>query len=221
MTTQTNNREQHPEPIGFYDVSIGNRLVFATRDTGFGGTGDLIDRTGVVTSATEKTVTVKLDNPTPIRAFKQGKTRAYGLTARLRAADWYSRSVRRIEKGAAEPATPERRVISKRLNPGYYKIHTPLGTFTIDHVLYGEEEKRVGMRDKWVLTWPGRRVPDADGETKAELMTAIEDILTDEIETKGRSLTEVCAEAYRTGAHEDESPWLPAARLFFELSRAA
>lgn len=213
--------QQQPEAVGFGDVSIGDRLVFATRDNGFGGGGNLIDRTGVVTSATEKTVTVKVDNPTPVRAFERGKTRTHGLTARLRAGDWYGRSVRRLEKAAAAPATPGRRMIPKRLNAGYYKVHTPLGTFTIDHVLYGEGEKRVGFRDQWVLLWPGEQVPDAGAETKAELMAAIEDVLADELEAKGRSLAEVCAESYRTEGHEDESPWLPAARLFFELSRAA
>lgn len=212
--------EQQAEPIGFGDVNIGDRLVFATRDNGFGGTGDLIDRTGVVTSATEKTVTVELDNPTPIRAFEGGKARTYGLTARLRAAHWYGRSVRRLAKAVATPTTPERRMISKRLNAGYYKIHTPLGTWTVEHTRYDQDEKRAGLRDKWVLLYPGEQVPDGEADTKAELMTRIEDILAHELEAKSHALAEACAEAYRTEKHEDESPWLPASQLFFELSRA-
>lgn len=99
--------QQQAEPVGFGDVGLGDRLVFATRDNGFGGTGDLIDRTGVVTSTTEKTVTVELDNPAPIRAFEGGKARTYGLTARLRAADWYGRSVRRLEKAQRRPYRAE------------------------------------------------------------------------------------------------------------------
>lgn len=86
------------KPIGFKNVSVGDRLTFATRDNGYGGSGDMIDRTGTVTTITAKTVTVRLDNPNSVRVFEGGRSRTYGLTARLRAADWYGRSVRRISE---------------------------------------------------------------------------------------------------------------------------
>lgn len=78
------------EPIAFADVQVGDVVTFATRDNGFGGSGDLLDRTGTVTTKTEKTVIVS--GVEILRYAEYGHTNT--RTARLRKADWYDRCVR-------------------------------------------------------------------------------------------------------------------------------
>ncbi|MEU0493526.1 hypothetical protein ABZ249_30230 [Nocardiopsis sp. NPDC006139] len=110
MTMTADKPRIHPEPVDFNDVNIGDELEFSNRDNGFGGTGGRIDRTGIVTAKTAKTVTVETtgNNPLAVPTFTlnsrgRGKEVTYGRTARLRAADWYDRSVRRVEKAARTP----------------------------------------------------------------------------------------------------------------------
>ncbi|WP_160051183.1 hypothetical protein [Nocardiopsis sp. FR26] len=108
--TRTNPRDNDDnEPVNFEDVQIGDTLTFCNRDNGFGGSGNRINRTGVVTGKTEKTVTVKVTghNPLAVGVFTlnsrgHGKEVTYGATARLRASTWNDRQVRRVE--AEQPA---------------------------------------------------------------------------------------------------------------------
>jgi hypothetical protein len=90
--------EQTWTPVDFADIAEGDTLLFTTRDNGFGGSGDFIERTGTVTKVTAKTVTVKVvgSNPFAENVFSGGKSRELGRTAVLRLADWYGRSVRRL-----------------------------------------------------------------------------------------------------------------------------
>lgn len=76
--------------IGFDDVQVGDLVTFSTRDNGFGGTGALLDRTGPVIAKTAKTATVGEVAPLRYPTWPAEPT----YTARLRAADWYDRSVR-------------------------------------------------------------------------------------------------------------------------------
>jgi hypothetical protein len=105
--------EQEPtdEPVNFDDVQVGDELTFCNRDNGFGGSGERIIRAGVVTGKTAKTVTVEItgNNPLAVPTFTlnssgRGKDVTYGRTARLRAATWNDRQVRRTKKVAPAPA---------------------------------------------------------------------------------------------------------------------
>jgi hypothetical protein len=78
--------------ISFDEVQVGQTLVFQTIDNGFGGGGDFYDRSGVVISKTERTVTLG-----GVRRGRQWQENFSG-TARLRRSDWYRRNVRLDEK---------------------------------------------------------------------------------------------------------------------------
>jgi hypothetical protein len=78
--------------IAFVDVRLGDTVTFATRDNGFGGSGDFIHRTGTVQTITDKSVIVG-----GVRALRSPTWPAESSgTARLRRADWYDRSVRLV-----------------------------------------------------------------------------------------------------------------------------
>jgi hypothetical protein len=70
------------EPVGFDDVTPGDRVRFVTADNGFGGTGELW-REGTVTSVTLRTVRISCDS------------NLVGPTAVLRRSTWPYRSVSR------------------------------------------------------------------------------------------------------------------------------
>lgn len=98
------------EPVDFAEVAVGDELTFTTRDNGFGGTGGSITRAGVVTACTAKSITVRItgNNPfiDPVFALDsrgRGRHKTLGLTARLRAADWYDRNVRRTKQADRVP----------------------------------------------------------------------------------------------------------------------
>ena len=86
--------------LDFAEVQVGDRVTFSTRDNGFGGTGGLIDRTGTVTTKTEKTVVVSGVDILRYAEYGHRNTN----TARLRRADWRDRQVR----AAASPAAAAR-----------------------------------------------------------------------------------------------------------------
>lgn len=96
-----------PEFVGFADVNIGDTLTFSTRDNGFGGSGGRVERTGAVTGTTDRTITVKVIGYNPLAP-----------TARLRAADWSDRNVRRLMEARRRPhadlAAAMRRLIDQR-----------------------------------------------------------------------------------------------------------
>lgn len=71
------------EPVDFSNVREGDAVTFNRRDNGFGGSGDIVRRTGTVTKVTDKTVTVEcLD--------------LWGKTGVLRRANWNERCVYRV-----------------------------------------------------------------------------------------------------------------------------
>jgi len=74
--------------VAFEDVQVGQTLTFQTIDNGFGGSGEFYDRTGVVVSKTERTVT--LDGVARARQWQDN----FNGTARLRRSDWYRRNPR-------------------------------------------------------------------------------------------------------------------------------
>jgi hypothetical protein len=83
-----------PEWISFDQVQVGDELTFLTADNGFGGSGGAVSRTGTVFRKTDKVIGVRVGDSIPV--FRDGKSRIEGATARLRRADWSSRSPRRI-----------------------------------------------------------------------------------------------------------------------------
>lgn len=83
------------EPVAFQDVHEGDTLSFSRRDNGFGGTGDILRPTGVVTKVTNKTVTVKCE------------TGWGGANGVLRRANWNERDVHRIAKATRRPYSAE------------------------------------------------------------------------------------------------------------------
>lgn len=89
------------ERIDFDNVSVGDELVFATADNGFTGSGNFVDRSGIVTGKTDRTVTLRVvgNNPFADQVFRNGKARGLGRTARLRRTDWGRRAVRLARKG--------------------------------------------------------------------------------------------------------------------------
>lgn len=78
------------EPVGFTDVHEGDTVAFSRHDTGYGGSGDIVTRTGTVTRVTGKAVTVACDD-------------RWGKTGLLRRADWHYRNVRRTAKAVRRP----------------------------------------------------------------------------------------------------------------------
>lgn len=82
--------------VHFDEVKINDRITFLTRDNGYGGSGDHIERTGTVTRKTDKVVDLYVGGGTHV--FERGKDRLLGATARLRKTDWYDRSPRRADR---------------------------------------------------------------------------------------------------------------------------
>lgn len=121
--------------------------------------------------------------------------------------------------GGMVPVPP--RVDVHRAGDGFYRVHTPLGTWTIDHVRYGKDEKDHGFRDGWVLIWPGRRTPDEKADTMKELVDAIGCAVEREIDHKGRGLDDLGEESWRLEYHADGSTWAPLCRAFFEQARSS
>lgn len=99
------------EPVEFSNVHEGDRVQFVTANNGFGSSGDDLWRTGTVTKATDKTVTVEITGHNPLAedVFVDGKSRKLGRTARLRQADWRHRCVSKAvtEKPARRPYNAE------------------------------------------------------------------------------------------------------------------
>ncbi|MEV8636828.1 hypothetical protein AB0395_34820 [Streptosporangium sp. NPDC051023] len=92
MTTPTPG-----ELIQFDQVLKGDRLTFLTRDNGFDGSGDDIERTGIVTLKTDKAIDLHVGGG--IHVFRNGKDRIEGAGARLLRSEWYGRCVRLAERG--------------------------------------------------------------------------------------------------------------------------
>ncbi|TXS44933.1 hypothetical protein [Streptomyces sp. OR43] len=82
------------EPVAFQDVHEGDTLSFSRRDNGFGGSGNIVTRTGTVTKVTDKTVTVECGD-------------LWGETGILRRANWNERDVHRITKATRRPYNVE------------------------------------------------------------------------------------------------------------------
>ncbi|KUF18824.1 hypothetical protein [Streptomyces silvensis] len=82
------------EPVDFSNVHEGDTVTFSRRDNGFGGSGDIVARTGTVTKVTDKTVTVECID-------------RWGKTGVLRRADWHYRNVRRTAKADRRPYNAE------------------------------------------------------------------------------------------------------------------
>src|SRR5690625_3906652 len=80
-------------PVDFDEVSVGDRLTFLTRDTGFGRSGSTVVREGEVVSVTAKSVTVRVTGPNPFleTVWERDRTRERGTTARLTRATWRER----------------------------------------------------------------------------------------------------------------------------------
>lgn len=97
------------EPVAFQDVHEGDTLSFSRRDNGFGGSGGILRRTGIVIKVTDKTVTVEITGHNPLAedVFVGGKSRKLGRTARLRRANWHERDVHRIAKADRRPYNAE------------------------------------------------------------------------------------------------------------------
>ncbi|MDX2794058.1 hypothetical protein [Streptomyces scabiei] len=107
-------KSEAAEPVGFPDVREGDTLSFSRRDTGFGGSGDILRLTGTVIKVTDKTVVVEITgyNPLAQDVFVGGKSRKLGRTARLRQANWHERCVlRSVETPDEAPFQPGERVV--------------------------------------------------------------------------------------------------------------
>lgn len=111
-------------PIDFDALNPGDRVAFATRDNGFGGSGDWIDRTGTVTGKTDKTVTVQVHDPVRQEVFERGKARTYGLTARLTRRTWTDRRVRLLEALDTVPRDAEHVVHLELTNDWIVAVYT-------------------------------------------------------------------------------------------------
>lgn len=94
-----------PEPVAFSDVRVGDTLTFRNRCTGYGADPRGVLRSGTVTAVTPLTVTVEVSghNPLAMAAFRKGKRRELGDTARLRARAWSDRQVHRIRRDEPAP----------------------------------------------------------------------------------------------------------------------
>lgn len=106
MTTMATEKPAHTEPVGFNDVNVGDTLAFYTKDNGFGGTGNSIRREGVVTSKTDKTITLHVvgSNPFIDNVWRNGKGRDLGRNARIRRDEWNNRVGGRVAKGETTPS---------------------------------------------------------------------------------------------------------------------
>jgi hypothetical protein len=84
----------------FAQAAIGDEIRFLTRDNGFGGTGESIERTGTITAKTDVSITVYVGGGEWVfRAVgNHGKTSLRGATARIRRADWSGRDPRLIRR---------------------------------------------------------------------------------------------------------------------------
>jgi hypothetical protein len=65
-------------------------------------------------------------------------------------------------------------ITSHKVGPGYYKVETPKGTFTVEaHQYLVGEDGGYGRSITWFVTWPDCRTADATFATKHEALAAI------------------------------------------------
>jgi hypothetical protein len=93
--------ERFAPVVHFDEVEVNDKITFRTRDNGFGGSGDFIERTGTVIRKTDKVVDLYVGGGIAVFALDsrgRGRESVQGATARLRKAEWYDRSPRRAAK---------------------------------------------------------------------------------------------------------------------------
>jgi hypothetical protein len=118
-----------------------------------------------------------------------------------------------------------RRVDVHRIKEGYVKVHTPLGTYTIQRVAFLAGEAGTtgyGTAPHWYRTNPGQNHPDAKTDTLAEALADIEHLVDWELKDSPtpRILAEVASESWRLEHHDDDSTWAPFAKAYFDRDRA-
>lgn len=79
------------EPVDFDAVHPGDRITFLTSDNGYGADGTPYERTGIVRTKTNKSITVRCES------------NRLGNTAQITRSTWRRRAVRRVEKPSRLP----------------------------------------------------------------------------------------------------------------------
>lgn len=90
-----------PEPVDFKDLNVGDTVTFLTADNGFTGSGQFVNREGIVISKTDKSITVRVVGSNPLMDGWKNRS------ANLRQADWSRRCVRLVAKADNLPFDAE------------------------------------------------------------------------------------------------------------------
>ena len=115
-------------PASFEDFAVGDRIRFLSADNGFGGSGDLVVRTGTVVSATARQLRVLCD------------PNGFGARARLCKAEWKPRDPWRTIPAVHDTRTP---VQSATVDSTTYATRNPAvkDTSGVDQTPAGESTR--------------------------------------------------------------------------------